>query len=383
MSSFSSSPANVDQVDYDALDGAKAKFIAAARSTLRFAEPFGFVPSESLGASANVFSLQLGRFLREGAEELHITLLPEGLGTADDARPEDLTEEELRHFWYNIGWKTMSCLTNDAASTGMQTILIGLYLPSSTPETVFSAPFLDGFLPGIVDGCRKVGCVYLSGETPQLKTKITPGKLDVAGALFGLMPPGVKPITGEDLGAGDRIVLVESSGPHENGFTPLRKLAESLEEGYRTRLPDGRMFWEAANAPSHLYTPLVQELFRAGIRPTALENITGHGWQKIMRSGKALRYVVTELLPVPPLFSFVEKRLGVGPKEMLEIFNYGAGFAIFTKSEEDARRAVEIAGRQGLRAVVAGRVEAADEREVVVEPLGVKLGGTGFGLRKG
>lgn len=179
----------LDHVDYNSLDKAKNAFIEASKKTVKFAAKFGFIPNERFGASANVFELNLKPFIKAGAENLHLTLLPEGLGTADDARPDDMTEEEAISFWYNIGIKTVSVTTNDAASSGMQTILLSLYLPCSTPELVFNPAFMKGFLEGFVEGCRQVGCVYFSGETPQLKTKIYPEKLDIAGALFGLMPP--------------------------------------------------------------------------------------------------------------------------------------------------------------------------------------------------
>src|ERR1700752_1888838 len=105
----------VDQVDYGVLDRAKAAFIAAGRRTLRFASRYGFVPDERLGASANVFALDLKPFLAAGVERIFVTLLPEGLGTADDARPDDLSVDESVRFWRNIGLKTVAVLTNDAA----------------------------------------------------------------------------------------------------------------------------------------------------------------------------------------------------------------------------------------------------------------------------
>ena len=373
----------LDQVDYDTLDAAKRRFIDAAKRTLGFASAYGIVPASGLGASANAFSFNLAPFLEAGARELSMTLVPEGLGTADDTRPDDLSEEELRRFWWNIGIKIISCLTNDAATSGMQTILLGLYLPSSTPETIFTPAFLDGFLDGVVEGCKRVGCVYLSGETPQLKTKMIPGRLDIAGSVFGVMPAGVAPIDSSRLDAGNTIVLVESSGPHENGFTPLRKLAESLPDGYRTKLPSGQEFWEAMNAASYLYTPLVQAVLGEGIRPTAMENITGHGWQKLMRSVKPLRYVIETMLPVPEIFTFVEGHLEGGAETMLSVFNYGAGFAFYTESEQDAERIVILAREHKLTAVIAGRVEASPSREVVIEPLGVTLKGDSFGIARG
>lgn len=370
-----------DRIDYVDLDKAKNAFIAASKKTATFAEKYGFMPG-GFGASANVFALDLKPFLKSGAENLMVTLLPEGLGTADDARPDDFTSEEWVQFWRNIGLKTMSTLTNDAASSGMQTILISLYLPSARPELVFTNEFMEGFLDGFVEGCRRVGCVYFSGETPQLKTKIFEDKLDIAGALFGIVPAGYQAIDSGELKAGDSIVFVESSGPHENGFTTLRSIADGLPEGYRTKLPSGMELWEAINQPGHLYTSLVQAVMTAGIRPSNVEPITGHGWQKLMRPKQNFRYTIEELLPVPEVFSFVEKVSGMTTETMLKTFNYGVGLAIYTHSREEAEKVVALAAQQGLKACVAGHVEEAPGREVVVKPLGITIQGEGFALGK-
>lgn len=370
-----------DHVNYSALDSAKRAFIEAGKKTAKFAGKYGFIPPSGFGASANVFSLDLKPFITSGAQELQITLLPEGLGTSDDARPEDLSDEEAEKFWYNIGIKTVAVMTNDAAATGMQTILISLYLPSSTPELVFNEIFMKGFLDGFVEGCRQVGCVYFSGETPQLKGKIIEGKLDIAGALFGLVPAGKKPIDGMGLAADDTIVFIESSGPHDNGFTTLRQLAGKLPDGYRTQLPDGRQYFDAINAPTVLYTKLVQDLMEEGVSVTNLEPISGHGWQKLMRSKKSLRYVIDTMLPVPSVFDFVETQMGMSKKDMISVFNYGVGLAVFVKNAEDGARVVEIAKKNGLKACVAGRVEdGAGKREVVAGPLGVTLSDEEFTL---
>lgn len=369
----------LDRIDYTALDKAKNAFIEASKKTAGFARGFGKMPG-GFGSSANVFALDLKPFA--GAESLYMTLLPEGLGTADDARPEDLTSEELVRFWKNIGGKTMSTLTNDAASSGMQTVLISLYLPSALPERVFTDEFMSGFLDGFVEGCRQVGCVYFSGETPQLKGKFLEGALDIAGALWGVVPAGLKPVDSGEMRVGDFIVFVESSGPHENGFTTLRDLAGKLEGGYRAKLPSGMEYWEAINQPGHLYTGLIQKLMAEGVRPSNVEPITGHGWQKLMRPKQAFRYVIEEMLPVPEVFQFVEEKAGMSKEVMLKTFNYGVGLAIYVHTKEEAEKVVAVAGSVGLKACVAGQVEAAEAREVVVKPLGVTIKGEGFELGK-
>ncbi len=369
----------VDRIDYTALDRAKNAFIEASKKTAAFASGFGKMPG-GFGSSANVFALDLKPFA--GAESLYMTLLPEGLGTADDARPDDLSSEELVRFWRNIGGKTMSTLTNDAASSGMQTVLISLYLPSALPERVFTDEFMSGFLDGFVEGCRQVGCVYFSGETPQLKGKIFEDKLDIAGALWGVVPASMMPVDSGEMKAGDFIVFIESSGPHENGFTTLRDLATKLPQGYRTKLPSGMEYWEAINQPGHLYTRLIQDLMKAGVRPSNVEPITGHGWQKLMRPKQAFRYVIENMLPVPEVFSFVEEAAGMSKDVMLRTFNYGAGLAVYVHTQEEADKVVATAAAGSLKACIAGHVEAAEAREVVVKPLNVVIKGEEFTLGK-
>jgi phosphoribosylformylglycinamidine cyclo-ligase len=371
----------VDQVNYAVLDTAKQQFIAAAQSTLDFASSYGKVPESGLGASANVFKLALDGF--DTSDSLGLSLISEGLGTADDARPSDLTDEEAEKFWYNIGIKTVACLTNDVASSALQPLLLSLYLPSSTPETVFNPLFMKGFTDGIVEGCKTVGSVYISGETPQLKSKIFADKIDIAGAVIGIEIPGLPKIDRANFGVGNEIVFIESSGPHENGFTPIRELAARLPKGFRTVLKDGRQLWQAANAPSNLYVPLVKEILALGIAPTALENVSGHGWQKIMRSKLALNYIIRHTLPVPEIFNFLQEQLALDTLDMLEIFNYGVGFVVFVKNTNEADQVVGVAKRLGLNAVHAGSVENShnEMRNVIIDPFRVSLIGESFILK--
>src|SRR5262249_24271623 len=261
-------------------------------------------------------------------------------------------------------------------------VLISLYLPSSTPELIFNERFLKGFLEGFVSACKTVGCVWISGETPQLKGKICEDKLDIAGALFALMPPGKRPVDGTALSAGNKIVLIESSGPHENGFTTLRKIASGLRNGYRTDIGDGMEFWQAINAPSILYTPLIQKALSENVNITNIENITGHGWQKLMRSSKPFLYRINKCLPMPQIFSFLEEERLATKEELFKTFNCGAGLAVFVPTITDAERLLAVSSSLGLSAVVAGEVEQSKERKVIIEPFEITLDDKSFQLRK-
>lgn len=152
--------------------------------------------------------------------------------------------------------------------------------------------------------------------------------------------------------------------------------------GYRTKLPSGKEYWEALNLPSILYTGLIQTILAAGVHPTNVEPITGHGLQKLMRPKKNFSYVIEKMLPVPEIFSFVEKAAKISPAEMIKIFNYGVGYAIFTRTQTEAERVILIAKRHKLKAIIAGRVAASKKREVVVKPLNAILKGDSFSLTK-
>jgi hypothetical protein len=56
--------------------------------------------------------------------------------------------------------------------------------------------------------------------------------------------------------------------------------------------------------------------------------------------------------------------------------------AVFVPDDISAEAVVRVCADEGLVAVVAGRVEAASERQVVVPGLGVELSGDGFVLGK-
>jgi phosphoribosylformylglycinamidine cyclo-ligase len=90
--------------------------------------------------------------------------------------------------------------------------------------------------------------------------------------------------------------------------------------------------------------------------------------------------VVEQMLPVPAVFDFVERENGMSKRDMLKVFNYGVGLAVFVRSTEDAARVVSMAETNGLRACVAGRVEVSEKREVVVKPLNITLSEDEFTL---
>ena len=68
---------------------------------------------------------------------------------------------------------------------------------------------------------------------------VEPERIDLAASCVGIVRPKARLTLGDKLGAGDAIVLLESSGIHANGISLARKVAERLPDGYATQLDDG------------------------------------------------------------------------------------------------------------------------------------------------
>jgi phosphoribosylformylglycinamidine cyclo-ligase len=156
---------------------------------------------------------------------------------------------------------------------------------------------------------------------------------------------------------------------HANGSSLARAVAERLEHGYATALPSGRTFGEAILDRSIIYTGLVRELLATEIDLHYLSHITGHGLMKLMRPRRELTYRLNWLPDVPEVLEFLVREADMSPAAAYATFNMGCGFAVYSAAGT-GEEIVRIAEGLGLRAGVAGAVEAGPRR-VILEPVDV------------
>jgi phosphoribosylformylglycinamidine cyclo-ligase len=237
----------------------------------------------------------------------------------------------------------------------------------------------QALVAGWKKACDICGVAWGGGETPALAGIVEAGRIDMAASCTGLINPKERLSVGDRLGAGDAIVLLASSGIHANGLSLARKLAERLPNGYLTEVNPGLSFGEALLAPTVLYSPVTEALYRAGITPHYCANITGHGWRKLLRHPAELTYRITEVPEVTPVLKFIQQHAKQDDREAYSTLNMGAGFAIFVPADQ-AARTVEIAKAQGVHALVAGQVEAGP-KQLVIEPLSITFGNEDLQLR--
>src|SRR3954463_8339252 len=337
-------------IDYDVLDESKRAAIrnAQATSPLLAAHHGGRVIEESRGASAFV--------LEVGGQQLAFVV--EGLGTKSILAPQWLEQSGEDRF-ADIGIDGVAAIVNDVASVGALPVVVNAYFATGGSDWHAGASSIPSLLEGWRTGCETAQAVWGGGESPALPDLVSPKDVEVAGASIGTVPPEWGPLLGDDLAAGQAIVLVDSSGLHANGATLARSVAAKLPDGLRTQMPDGAAFGAALLEPSLISAPLVAELRSRGIKPSYLAHVTGHGLRKLMRAPVDLVYVIDELPPVPLVLAFLAEQAGMSERDAYGTFNMGAGWAVYVEPG-DAERVVEAAAAVGMAARVAGHVEEGD-----------------------
>jgi phosphoribosylformylglycinamidine cyclo-ligase len=346
-------------VDYDALDAGKRLAIAKALSTSPLLEAHGARALDaSRGEPAFVFELDGRSF----------AFVVEGLGTKSIVARQVLERQGINRF-ADVAYDTVAAILNDLCCVGALPLVVNAYFATGASEWYADAERSTALLEGWRSACADAGCAWGGGESPSLPGLLDTRDIELAGAAVGVLPEGRAPILGEQLAAGDEIVLVSSSGLHANGASLARLIAERLPRGYATALRDGTSFGEALLAPSLMYAPLVAAALRARLPISYLSHITGHGLLKLMRPARELTYRIERLPPVPTVLEFLAGQAGLDPHAAYSTFNMGSGFALYCGAGAGLGL-IELADELGLAALLAGRVEDGPRR-VILEPVGV------------
>ncbi len=371
MTNTAHTPLSYEQagVQYDLIDPLKVAAQRAAAATATHLSAHGFSEVEaSRGESAYV--VDVGPF--------YMASIVECLGTKTLVADE-MQRLTARSYFAGIAQDTIAMAVNDLITVGATPLVVQAYWAAGGSEWFSDAERAAALVAGWKAACDTCRVAWGGGETPALAGIVEAGRIDLAASCTGLVNPKPRLTLGDQLGPGDAIVLLASSGIHANGLSLARKLVERLPQGYLTEIEPGLRYGDALLAPTTLYSPVTEALWAAGVRVHYAANITGHGWRKLLRHPKALSYRIHTVPPVPPVLRFIQQQAGHDATEAYGTLNMGAGFALYVHAD-DAERTVAVAQACGVPAWVAGTVEAGD-KQLHIEPLGVHFGGADLQLR--
>ncbi len=220
---------------------------------------------------------------------------------------------------------------------------------------------------GVAAGCEEAGCALIGGETAEMPGMYPHGEYDLAGFAVGVVEKS-QVIDGRGIVAGDLLLGLESSGPHSNGYSLIRRILQASGEPLTARFGDGSL-GDALLAPTRIYVkPMLATL--ADVPVKGMAHITGGGLvenvPRMLPDGLQAR-LVRASWPRPPVFDWLQEHGNVTDDEMHRVFNCGVGLVVAVGAAH-AERAIDRLREHGETARVVGEVVArpAGERPAVV-----------------
>ena len=217
-----------------------------------------------------------------------------------------------------IGIDLVAMCVNDVICSGAKPLYFLDYISTKKIDTN-----VDDILSGIVTGCEIAGMELLGGETAE---HYRATEYDLAGFCTGIVDK-YQIVDGSTMFSGDKIIGIESSGLHSNGYTLVNDLLWRNHIRYK-EMPE-------LLTPTTIYSPLIQSLMDE-VPILGMAHITGGGLQenvnRCLPSSLKAR-INFESWERPELFNKIQEAGDVEEEEMRRVFNLGIGFCIVVPSD--------------------------------------------------
>src|SRR5688572_15223192 len=257
-----------------------------------------------------------------------------------------------------IGIDLVAMSVNDLVVQGAEPLFFLDYFACGKldPEAAAS------IVAGIAEGCRESGCALIGGETAEMPGLYRDGDYDLAGFAVGAAERDAL-LPRPDIGAGDVVLGLASSGIHSNGYSLARRVVEKSGLGWDAPAPfdKSKTLGEAMLTPTRIYVKSCLAAMRETKALKGLAHITGGGFPdnipRVLPEGAGVALDLARV-PVLPVFKWLAATGGIAEPEMLRTFNCGIGMiAIVDAGGADAITAVLT--RAGETVVRLGKVTAA------------------------
>jgi phosphoribosylformylglycinamidine cyclo-ligase len=254
-----------------------------------------------------------------------------------------------------VGIDLVAMCVNDLICCGAKPLAFMDYLATGklVPELA------ERIIEGIVEGCCQAEAALVGGETAEMPGFYSRGEYDLAGFAVGLVERGAV-VDGTAICPGDRVIGLESSGLHSNGYSLVREVVfDKCKLGLDEEVPElGGCLGDVLLTPTRIYVREVLALAgRLGLH--GIVHITGGAFEeKVPRVVPPGCCVVVRkgTWDVPPVFRFLQDRGELTDEEMFGTFNMGIGMIVIS-SAEDCRAAIDGLASHGVTAWPIGWVE--------------------------
>ena len=226
-----------------------------------------------------------------------------------------------------IGQDLVAMCVNDLIVCGAKPLFFLDYYASSKLDVNEASIVIKSISKACVDS----GCALLGGETAEMPGHYVDNNFDLAGFSVGCVDED-KIITNTNVEAGNVLIGIESSGPHSNGFSLIRKIIENSKATKEKK----EEIAQKSLRPTILYPKLIMDLIE-NEKINSLSHITGGGLtENLPRSipEDLSINIDTGSWEFPDVFKWLEKEGDISKADMYRIFNCGIGMAIFVDKSE-------------------------------------------------
>ena len=243
-----------------------------------------------------------------------------------------------------VGIDLVAMCVNDVITSGAKPLYFLDYIATGKLDSLV----LEAVIEGILEGCNQSGMDLLGGETAEMPRMYDDGKYDLAGFCTGIVEE-FDVVDGSLIKPGDKVIGIESSGLHSNGFSLINDMI------WRQKIYFGDM--PELLTPTTIYAPLVKQLLEE-VDILGMAHITGGGipenLPRCFPPGLTadVDYWSWER---PEIFNKIEQAGDIEEKEMRRVFNLGIGYCVVVHNNAiDIQDTQSIIERNGLRSWVIG-----------------------------
>ncbi len=253
-----------------------------------------------------------------------------------------------------IGIDLVAMCANDILVQGAEPLFFLDYFATGKLDIETAATIVRG----IGEGCKQAGAALIGGETAEMPGMYADGDYDLAGFCVGVVEKS-SIIDGSDVIEGDVLIALQSSGPHSNGYSLIRKVIDISKADPGQPFGDTTLV-HALLEPTRIYVKPLLNLIKE-IPLHALAHITGGGL-----SGNICRVIPGGLCAVversswdfPAVFEWLQENGNIAEDEMLNTFNCGMGM-VLVAAANDAPAVINNLESQGEKVWLTGRIEKA------------------------
>jgi phosphoribosylformylglycinamidine cyclo-ligase len=257
-----------------------------------------------------------------------------------------------------IGIDLVAMSVNDLVVQGAEPLFFLDYFATGKLDPEIGAEVVKG----IADGCRQAGCALIGGETAEMPGVYHGDDYDLAGFAVGAAERGAI-LPRDDIGAGDVILGIASSGVHSNGYSLVRKVVAKSKLKWSAPAPfdKKKKLGAAVLTPTRIYVKSCLAAIRETQAVKALAHITGGGFPdnipRVLPKTIGAR-IDLDRIPVPPVFQWLAKVGHIAEREMLRTFNCGIGMIAVVEGQA-ADKVAAVLTREGESVVRLGELVAA------------------------